>query len=119
MNKRIIVRLFICIIICGALIGAYLRGRNDVWLTEFKECEANMLTITRWETNHPPELNEYVKARYYHLANKIPKSWLGNPHDYGAVSTNIQHLAVFKGPSSGQAEYLEFLQKNNPPKLAQ
>ncbi len=77
-----------------------------------------MQTLTQWETNHPPELEEYVKARYYYLANRIPKSGLGNPHDYGAVSTNIQHLAVFKGPSSGQAEYLEYLQKFNPPKLA-
>ena len=116
MKKQGIIRLLVSLIVAGAIIGAYLRGRNDVWIGEFKECQGNMLTLTVWETNHPPELKEFVKARYYYLANKIPKSWLGNPHDYGEVSINVAHLAVFKGQTSGQEEYRRFLERFTLPK---
>ena len=110
--KKGIISFVACLIALGALIIAYQRGRNDVWVTEFKVCQANMLWLTYWDTNQPPALKEYVKARYYYLANRIPKSWLGKPCDYGAVSTNVADLAVFKGPSSGQSEYFDFLKRN-------
>lgn len=118
-RTKIIVRFVIASIFLSAVIGAYLRGRNDVWKNEFKECRANMLMLTYWETNQPPELKEYIKARYYYLANKVPKDFIGEPRDFGAVSTNVAGLAVFKGPSSGQAEYLNFLQRFNLSKSVQ
>ena len=114
--KKTILRFIIVAAIFAALIGAYLRGRRDVWVNEFKTCQAHMTALTYWETNQPPELREYVKARYYYLANRIPKEWLGNPKDFGDVSTNVDHLATFKGPSSGHSEYRDFLVRYGLPK---
>ena len=114
MKKQGVIRLLVFLVVVGALIGAYVMGRRDVWIMEFKECQGNMLTLTVWETNHPPELKEFVKARYYYLANKIPKSWVGRPYDYGAVSTNVIHLTGFKGRTSGQEEYRLFLERFGP-----
>lgn len=113
--KTSVLRFIFAVIVIAIIIGAYWRGQRDVWLNEFKECQANMLVLTTWETNQPSELKEYVKARYYHLGNRIPKDWLGNPQDFGDVSTNIERLATFKGPSSGHVEYREFLQRYGLP----
>ncbi len=68
-----------------------------------------MINLTYWETNQPPELKELVKAHYYFLSNRIPKSWV-DPKDYGPVSTNIGNLAAFKGPTSAQIEYANYLE---------
>lgn len=111
MKNHGVLRLLVVIVAVVAIVGAYWNGRNDVLIREFKECQGNLSTLTQWETNHPPELKEFVKARYYYLANQIPKKWVGNPHDYGEVSTNVAHLAVFKGPTSGREEYRKFLER--------
>jgi len=111
--KRPILRLIFAVAVIAAIIGAYLRGQNDFLKTEYKECQAHLTELTYWETNQPAELKDYIKARYYYLANRIPKDWVGTPHDYGPIETNIQHIAVFKGPSSGQLEYIDFLKRFN------
>jgi hypothetical protein len=105
----------IAIIIFPALLVGYLlgqiHGRRAVRIAEFKQYSGNMLTLTQWETNHPPELKDFVKAHYYRLANKIPEDWVGTPSNYGPVSTNISPLTAFKGPSDAQWEYQEFLRR--------
>jgi hypothetical protein len=111
MKHQGLLRLSVCLVAVAAIIGAYLKGRNDVWTTEFRQYQAIMLTLTQRETNYPSELKEFVKAQYYFLANKTPKSWVGRPYDYGAVSTNLAHLTGFKGPSSAQEEYRLFLER--------
>ena len=111
MKRQSVIRLLVCLVAIAAIIGAYFKGRKDVLVGEFKQYQANMLTLTQWETNHPPELKEFVKAHYYYLANRTPKSWIGRPDDYGAVSTNIVHLTGFKGPTSAQEEYRLFLER--------
>lgn len=113
MTTKVIVRFLAVLMFLGALVGAYLKGRSDVLEIEFKECQGNMVMLTYWESNQTPELKEYVKARYYYLANKVSKDFVSPPRDFGAVSTNAETLAVFKGPSSGQMEYLNFLQRFN------
>jgi len=102
-------RVLVLIAAVVAIVGAYIKGRNDVLIGEFKQYQANVLTLTHWETNQPPELKEFVKAHYYYLANRTPKNWVGRPYDYGAVSTNVIHLTGFKGPTSAQEEYRKFL----------
>ena len=111
MKRQSVIRLLVCLVAIAAIIGAYFKGRKDVLVGEFKQYQANMLTLTQWETNHPPELKEFVKAHYYYLANRTPKSWIGRPDDYEAVSTNIVHLTGFKGPTSAQEEYRLFLER--------
>ena len=110
-NHKGIMLLLGGLVVLGAILGAYHKGRTDALILEFKQYEFNMLTLTRWETNHPPDLKEFVKAHYYHLANRIPKGWVGRPTDYGAVSTNLIHLTGFKGPTSALEEYRVFLER--------
>ena len=111
MKHKGVMRVLILLAAVAAILGAYIKGREDVLLGEFKQYQANMLTLTHWETNQPPELKEFVKAHYYYVANRIPKSWVGHPHDFGLVSTNVIHLTGFKGPTSAQEEYREFLER--------
>lgn len=111
MKNQSVIRMLVCVVVVASIVAAYLKGRHDVWIGEFKQYQANMLTLTHWETNHPPELKEFVKAHYYYMANRTPKSWVGRPYDYGAVSTNIIHLTGFKGPTSAQEEYRLFLER--------
>jgi hypothetical protein len=105
----------IAFLVLPALLAGYLLGqihaRRAVLITEYKQYSGIMLTLTQSETNHTPELKDFVKAHYYRLANQIPEGWLGTPSDYGAVSTNISHLTAFKGPSNAQSEYQEFMRR--------
>jgi len=111
MKNKGVIRGLVFLVAVAAIIGAYLKGRHDVWIGEFKQYQADMLRLTYWETNHPPELKEFVKAHYYYAANRTPESWVGHPYDYGAVSTNLLHLTQFKGPSSAREEYRLFLER--------
>src|SRR5262249_46892165 len=110
-KQRTARRLLICLVAVTAIVGAYVKGRRDVLISEFKQYQVIMLTLIQWETNHPPELKEFAKAQYYHLANQIPKSWVGRPLDYGGVSTNLIHLTHFKGPTSAEEEYRKFVER--------
>ena len=101
----------ISVLILVMVVLAYLKGRNDVWISEFKIYDGNLINIQNFETNTPPEVKEFMKARYYYLANKIPESWLGSPYDYGQVSTNIQHLVSGKGDTGPRYEYQVFKSK--------
>jgi hypothetical protein len=93
----------------GYLLGQ-IHGRRAAQITEFKQYSGNMLTLTHWATNHPPELKDFIKAHYYRLANQIPERWAGMPSNYGPVSTNIAILTIFK-ESNAQLEYQEFLRR--------
>lgn len=119
MKAKVVVGILTAFGFVSAIAGAYFWGQEAVWKAEFKTCRAHLQTLTQWETNRPPELREYLKARYYHSANRVPKDFVGQPVDYGPVGTNVATLAVFKGPSSGQTEYANYLQRFNLPKLPQ
>ncbi len=111
MKYKGVMRVLVLLALVAIIAGAYIKGRNDVLIGEFKQYQANLLTLTHWETNQPPELKEFVKAHYYYLANRTPKQWVGRPYDYGAVTTNLIHLTGFKGPTSAQEEYRGFLER--------
>jgi hypothetical protein len=83
-------------------IVAYLQGRKAVWISEFKTYQGNMVTFDR--RRYSEDLAEFMKARYYYLANRIPSSWVAY-RDYGQVSTNISLLVIGKGPTTAEEEY--------------
>ena len=112
-KQGILVPIFFVILVLVAA-GAYWRGRRDVWIWEYKVYQANLLILTEWHTNEPPILEEFIKGRYYYLANKIPKNWLGTPYDYGSVSTNVAFLGVGKGDTSAGNEYRIFKERGVP-----
>src|SRR6059058_1071630 len=105
MKIKVIIAFLFCLILLAVAVGAYVKGRDDVWVAEYKIYEANLIELEYFETNQPPALNEFMKGRYYYLANKIPQSDLGSPYDFGPVSTIVAHLGVGKGPTAPQHEY--------------
>jgi hypothetical protein len=108
--KKLFLILILVAIVIAVILEAYQSGRNDVWVLEYKKCQSDMIDLTYWQTNQPPELKELVKAHYYFLSNRIPTNW-ADPKDYGPVSTNIGNLGAFKGPTSAQIEYTNFLKR--------
>ena len=95
----------LCLLLTATTVFSYLRGRNDVWISEFKIYDANLILVQHFETNLAPEIKEFMKGRYYYLANKIPINWLGSPYDYGQVSNSVSHLNIGKGDTGAQYEY--------------
>jgi hypothetical protein len=110
MKMRTVFLFFLIVLLVA--FAAYNKGRNDVWIAEFKTYDANLIQLQYFQTNLPPDVKEFMKGRYYYLANKIPQAWLGSPYDYGQVSTNVAHLNVGKGPTTAQHEYELFKEKN-------
>jgi len=111
MNTKHIFPIIYLVGILAVAVISYLKGRNDVWVAEFKTYDGDLITLNLYEGRHSDDLREFMKGRYYYLANKIPESWLGSPYDYGVVSTNVAHLGIGKGPTSPQNEYELFKQK--------
>jgi hypothetical protein len=95
------------VLVVVLIIAAYLKGRNDVLISEMKTYQSNLIQLDHWQTNFPPELKEFMKGRFYYIANSVPKSWVPNV-DYGPVDTNISHLSVGKGPTTPQEEYRKY-----------
>ena len=110
MNLKMPLRLLWVTLALTAIVGAYWQGRHEILILEYKKCQADMINLLYWETNQPPELKELVKAHDYFLSNRIPKSW-ADPKDYGPVSRNLGSLAAFKGPTSAQIEYMNYLER--------
>jgi hypothetical protein len=89
-------------------------GRNSVLIGEFKTCGGNLTYLTHFNKGAPSEeLKDFMKARYYYLANRIPRCYLeGAAIDYGQVSTNTNAgVSIGKGPTTGQEEYRLFKEK--------
>jgi hypothetical protein len=99
------------LVVLAVGFGAYHMGQRDVWLSEFKTYDGNLVYVNYLHTNYSPELKEFLKARYYYLANRIPKSWLVGSHDYGPVATNVSALTVGKGPTTSAVEYPKFKER--------
>lgn len=110
---KIVLRTFLfgCLLVASAVF-AFNLGRGNVRIEEYKIYEANLIRLQHFETNASPELKDFMKGRYYYLANRIPKSWMSTPYDYGQVSTNM-HLAVGKGDTGPQYEYRIFKERNS------
>ncbi len=110
MKTRIVKPLVWGLLSLVLVVAAYLKGRTDVWTAEFKVYHGNLTSFV--DAEHAPELKAFLKARYYYLANKIPKSWLeGAAKDYGTVTTNELNRIVVKGSEMT----IECLQINLPP----
>ena len=88
-------------------------------MNEFKTYDANLTTMCSFAGVYPSELKEFLKARYYYLANYLSARRLGRPYDYGPTATNISELVVGKGPTTAQEEYRKFKERELPFRNAQ
>jgi hypothetical protein len=95
----------LCLLLTAA---AYFKGRNDVLVNDFKTYHANLIGFD--QVSPDAEFKDYLKARYYYFANRVPKDVLaGSDKDYGPVSTNaLRGLTIGKGPTTPQEEYRKF-----------
>ena len=109
--KKLMIFVVLGLLFAATALCSYLKGKTDVWISEFKIYDANLNNVQHFGSNAPPELKEFMKGRYYYLANEIPKSWLGTPYDYGLVSTNM-HLAIGKGDTGPKYEYQVFKERS-------
>jgi hypothetical protein len=110
-NLVIPLALLICVI--GSLAG-YRKGRRDVWIEQFKVYSGILIDVTNFRTNASPELIEFLKARYYYVANKLPENWIGTPYDYGDINTNLLQFSIGKGPTTATEEYRHFKDRGIP-----
>lgn len=115
MNKRLIPIVWWCLLagLAGGVLG-YLKGENHALISEFKVYSGNLIYVTHFaQGRHSDELKDFLKARYYYLGNRIPRSYLQRAaRDYGQVGTNtMEGLFIGKGPTTGQEEYRLFREK--------
>lgn len=87
-----------------ALIVGYLKGQEDTLTAELKVYYGNLVAA-----NVPADsaLVDFLKARYYYLANRIPDNRRPYPaRDFGPITNMIaKTLAIGKGPTGADAEY--------------
>ena len=94
MRFRGVMGVIIPLAMVAAVVGAYVKGRNDVLIGEFKQYEGNMLTLTHWETNHPPR-TEAVREGTLLLFGE------SNPEDLGGASIRLRSSQHEPHPSHG------------------
>lgn len=109
MKKRILMVALFCIAVLSAFIAGYLKGRQNAFLEDFKTYSADLVIYSDLSTNAKVGIKEFLKARYYYTANKLPDGWLGVPYDYGSV--DFSNLTIGKGPTTPRQEYQTFKEK--------
>jgi hypothetical protein len=109
-----------CLIISFVLLlvilsaAAYMKGRRDVLLNEFKTYELNTVLLGASLSNAQNKvLYEFMKSRYYYIGNRVPSDWLPlREGDKGPVDTNlVKNLMIGKGPTTADIEYGNFKAK--------
>jgi hypothetical protein len=109
MKKLIITVAISCLAaLIGGVVG-YRAGRNDVLTTDFETYNADLIGYYGFPEPPKVELTDFLKARYYYFANRVPTSVLGEPYDFGSV--DFRGLTIGKGPTSPLNEYQIFKAK--------
>jgi hypothetical protein len=108
--KRLIATIAIsCVaMLVGGLVG-YFEGKNDVLTDDFQTYNADLVSYYAFPEAHKVELKDFLMARYYYFANRIPENRLREPYDFGSV--DFRGLTIGNGPTSPQNEYQLFKDK--------
>lgn len=107
--KKFCITTGLVILFAVGLSWAYEKGRQACLIAEFKVYQSNLTMIGAEQ--HTDELREFLKGRYYYLANRIPSDWLPiNRADFGAPQDEfLGTLSLGKEAMSPQTEYKQFL----------
>lgn len=111
-RKLKLVAIYCVLLLPTALAGfhfGFSKGMERARIEEFGTYRASLSHCHDFPEARNVPLEDFLKARYYYLANNIPEDWLGSPVDYGPV--NFQRLVIGKG-TSPEREYQLFKQKN-------
>jgi hypothetical protein len=106
MKKNAFIILALCATAIISGVTGYLKGRQSAFLEDFKTYSADLISLNGFPENQKLELRDFLKARYYYIANKMPESYLGVPYDYGNV--DFHGLTIGKGPTAPKHEYQLF-----------
>ena len=92
----------------GGIIG-YRAGRNDAVIEDFKVYNAGLVDYYGFPEDRKIELQDFLKARYYYFANRVPANVLGEPYDFGSV--DFKGMAVSRELTTPKHEYELFKSK--------
>lgn len=92
----------------GGVVG-YRAGRSDALIEDFKTYNGDLIGYYSFPGTQKVELKDFLIARYYYFANRIPMSVLGEPYDYGNVDFN--GLPIGKDMTTPAHEYELFKAK--------
>lgn len=99
--------------ILTAVVGgvAYKKGLEAVILSDFKVYYGDLVALQTLKSSDAAVLGEFLKARYYYLANRLPEELLPiNAPDLGPVTNEIvSSLSIGKGPTSSGIEYSNYV----------
>src|SRR5690242_1939159 len=92
MNKNFVIAILVLAIVFASVLS-YIIGKQNAYYSEYEVTSANLVLVNGiFSNNCPSELREYLKGRYYYLANRISPRERSFWHDYGPVSTNVDYL---------------------------
>jgi hypothetical protein len=110
MKKIIIIAVAFCLMALIGVVVGYHAGRNDALIEDFKTYNGDLIGYYGLPGTSKVELKDFLRARYYYFANRVPASVLGEPHDYGSVDFNS--LSIGKDVTTPTHEYELFKARN-------
>jgi hypothetical protein len=114
--KRKLLLIAICLIV-GFVIGdsfGYHRGKRDSSIENFEVYDIWLTSYYGYSKYKGFPLVDFLKARYYYFANRIPGSAF-NGHDYGNI--NFTGPAIGSDMTSPSYEYQVFKRKHADAKM--
>ena len=112
MKKLILIVACACFtILLGGILG-YRKGKSDAAIESFDTYRGDLIIYYGFPEFRKIELQDFLKARYYYFANRVPSGYLESPYDYGNV--DFKGLSIGKGPTMPQHEYQVFKEKKLP-----
>lgn len=84
---KTIVRISIVFVLTALVSGTigYRCGKTDATIEDFKIYRAWLIGYYGFTETNSVTLADFLKARYYYTANRMPTSALGEPYDFGDV----------------------------------
>lgn len=92
----------------GGIIG-YRAGKSDAAIEDFNVYDGNLIGYFGFPEDRKLPLADFLKARYYYFANRVPASVLGEPYDFGSV--DFKGAAIGKDLTTPKREYELFKAK--------
>ena len=93
-QKLIIIGTAFCLTILISYVVGYHARKAETAVEDFNTYQEALVGYYGFPEERKIELADFLKARYYYFANRVPPSVLGEPYDFGSVD--------FKGMAIGQ-----------------
>jgi hypothetical protein len=106
MKRLIFILAGVCVtMMLGGILG-YRKGKSEAAIENYDTYRADLISYYGFPEHRKIQLKDFLKARYYYFANRVPSTYLESPYDYGNV--DFQGLTIGKGPTTPRREYQVF-----------